>query len=118
MVWTSIRHDLIAYRIKFTEHPKAGDKWCIYPSYDYTHCLVDAIENITHSLCTLEFEVSSHAAVSPRPPNPSTTLIARTKGYTYAAKVWAFRLVQEPLAVAPCQTPIVRIASNKSLFDA
>lgn len=48
--------DLIAYRIKFTEHPHAGDRWCIYPSYDYTHCLVDALENITHSLCTLEFE--------------------------------------------------------------
>jgi glutaminyl-tRNA synthetase len=48
--------DLIAYRIKFVEHPHAGDKWCIYPSYDFTHCLVDALENITHSLCTLEFE--------------------------------------------------------------
>ena len=48
--------DLIAYRIKFVEHPHAGDKWCIYPSYDYTHCLVDALENITHSMCTLEFE--------------------------------------------------------------
>ncbi|BDA41649.1 Glutamine-tRNA ligase [Coccomyxa sp. Obi] len=48
--------DLIAYRIKFTPHPHAGDAWCIYPSYDYTHCLVDALENITHSLCTLEFE--------------------------------------------------------------
>lgn len=49
-------YDLIAYRIKFTPHPKAGDKWCIYPSYDYTHCVVDSLENITHSLCTLEFE--------------------------------------------------------------
>lgn len=49
-------YDLIAYRIKFVEHPMAGDKWCIYPSYDYTHCLVDALEDITHSLCTLEFE--------------------------------------------------------------
>jgi glutamyl/glutaminyl-tRNA synthetase len=48
--------DLIAYRIKFTPHPHAGSEWCIYPSYDYTHCLVDALENITHSLCTLEFE--------------------------------------------------------------
>ncbi|GFR51525.1 hypothetical protein Agub_g13941 [Astrephomene gubernaculifera] len=48
--------DLIAYRIKFTPHPHAGDKWCIYPSYDYTHCLVDSLEDITHSLCTLEFE--------------------------------------------------------------
>ncbi|KAH7571142.1 hypothetical protein JRO89_XS05G0258800 [Xanthoceras sorbifolium] len=43
-------YDLIAYRIK------ARDKWCIYPSYDYAHCIVDSIENITHSLCTLEFE--------------------------------------------------------------
>ncbi|KAK9280478.1 hypothetical protein L1049_014170 [Liquidambar formosana] len=49
-------YDLIAYRIKFTPHPHAGDKWCIYPSYDYSHCIVDSLENITHSLCTLEFE--------------------------------------------------------------
>jgi len=43
-------------RIKYVEHPMAGDTWCIYPSYDFTHCLCDAIEDITHSLCTLEFE--------------------------------------------------------------
>eukprot|EP01133_Synstelium_polycarpum_P012925 gene12925-15182_t len=49
--------DMIAYRIKYHVHPMSGDKWIIYPSYDYTHCLVDSIENITHSLCTLEFEV-------------------------------------------------------------
>eukprot|EP00163_Fabomonas_tropica_P032720 TRINITY_DN832_c2_g1_i2.p1 TRINITY_DN832_c2_g1~~TRINITY_DN832_c2_g1_i2.p1 ORF type:complete len:672 (+),score=249.33 TRINITY_DN832_c2_g1_i2:504-2519(+) len=49
--------DLIAYRIKFQSHPHTGDKWCIYPTYDYTHCLCDSLENITHSLCTLEFEV-------------------------------------------------------------
>lgn len=49
--------DFIAYRIRFVDHPMTGDKWCIYPSYDYTHCLVDSIENITHSLCTLEFEI-------------------------------------------------------------
>ncbi|KAI3927639.1 hypothetical protein MKW92_008092 [Papaver armeniacum] len=49
-------YDLIAYRIKVTPHPRTGDKWCIYPSYDYAHCIVDSIENITHSLCTLEFE--------------------------------------------------------------
>ncbi|KAG6707171.1 hypothetical protein I3842_06G018800 [Carya illinoinensis] len=49
-------YDLIAYRIKFSPHPHAGDKWCIYPSYDYAHCIVDSLENITHSLCTLEFE--------------------------------------------------------------
>lgn len=50
-------YDLIAYRIKFTPHPHAGDKWCIYPSYDYAHCIVDSLENISHSLCTLEFEI-------------------------------------------------------------
>ncbi|PWZ34372.1 Glutamine--tRNA ligase [Zea mays] len=49
--------DLIAYRIKFTPHPHAGDNWCIYPSYDYAHCMVDSLENITHSLCTLEFDI-------------------------------------------------------------
>jgi hypothetical protein len=38
-------------------HPHAGDAWCVYPSYDFTHCLCDAIEDVTHSLCTLEFEV-------------------------------------------------------------
>lgn len=49
--------DPVAYRIKYTGHPHAGDKWCIYPTYDYTHSLVDSLENITHSLCTLEFEI-------------------------------------------------------------
>jgi glutaminyl-tRNA synthetase len=49
--------DFVAYRIRYVEHPMAGDKWCIYPTYDYTHCIVDSLENITHSLCTLEFEI-------------------------------------------------------------
>jgi len=48
--------DLAAYRIKFEAHPHSKDKYCIYPTYDFTHCLVDSLENITHSLCTLEFE--------------------------------------------------------------
>jgi glutaminyl-tRNA synthetase len=48
--------DIVAYRIKYCEHPHAGDKWCIYPSYDYTHCLVDSLEDIDYSICTLEFE--------------------------------------------------------------
>ena len=48
--------DHVAYRIKYSPHPHAGDKWCVYPTYDYTHCICDSIENITHSLCTLEFE--------------------------------------------------------------
>lgn len=49
--------DFIAYRIKYSAHPQTGDKWCIYPSYDYSHCIVDSLEFITHSLCSLEFEI-------------------------------------------------------------
>jgi len=48
--------DPIIYRIKFANHHQTGDKWCIYPMYDFTHCLSDAIEGITHSVCTLEFQ--------------------------------------------------------------
>ncbi|KAG8037011.1 hypothetical protein G9C98_004333 [Cotesia typhae] len=50
------KQDPVAYRIKFTAHHRTGDKWCIYPTYDFTHCLCDSIENITHSLCTKEFQ--------------------------------------------------------------
>uniref|UniRef100_A0A8C9Q359 glutamine--tRNA ligase n=1 Tax=Spermophilus dauricus TaxID=99837 RepID=A0A8C9Q359_SPEDA len=48
--------DPVAYRVKYTPHHRTGDKWCIYPTYDYTHCLCDSIEHITHSLCTKEFQ--------------------------------------------------------------
>src|SRR5690554_4918832 len=48
--------DPALYRVKFAEHPRTGNKWCIYPMYDYTHPISDAIEGITHSFCTLEFE--------------------------------------------------------------
>lgn len=48
--------DPVMYRIKYATHPHVGDKWCIYPMYDYTHCVSDSIEGITHSICTLEFE--------------------------------------------------------------
>ncbi len=48
--------DPVIYRIKYTPHPRTGKKWCIYPTYDFAHCLSDSIEGITHSLCTLEFE--------------------------------------------------------------
>lgn len=50
------KQDPVAYRIKFLPHHRTGDKWCIYPTYDYTHCLCDSIEHITHSLCTKEFQ--------------------------------------------------------------
>ncbi len=48
--------DPVVYRIMKVSHHRTGDTWCIYPMYDYTHCLSDAMEGITHSLCTLEFE--------------------------------------------------------------
>ncbi len=49
--------DPVLYRIRKTPHHRTGNKWCLYPMYDFTHCLSDSIEGITHSLCTLEFEV-------------------------------------------------------------
>lgn len=50
-----VMRDPTLYRIRHAEHHRTGNKWCIYPMYDYTHCLSDSIEGITHSLCTLEF---------------------------------------------------------------
>jgi glutaminyl-tRNA synthetase len=48
--------DPVAFRIRHAHHHRTGDRWCIYPSYDFSHGVSDALENITHSLCTLEFE--------------------------------------------------------------
>ncbi len=50
-----VMRDPTLYRIRHADHHRTGNKWCIYPMYDYTHCLSDSIEGITHSLCTLEF---------------------------------------------------------------
>ncbi|CAD8176011.1 unnamed protein product [Paramecium pentaurelia] len=49
--------DPVIYRVLYTQHPKSGDKWKVYPMYDFAHCICDSLENITHSLCTLEFEI-------------------------------------------------------------
>ncbi|MDX1726921.1 MAG: glutamine--tRNA ligase [Pseudoalteromonas tetraodonis] len=51
-----VLRDPIIYRIRFANHHQTADKWCIYPMYDFTHCISDALEGITHSLCTLEFQ--------------------------------------------------------------
>ena len=51
-----VMRDPVIYRIRYAHHHRTGDTWCIYPMYDFTHCISDALENITHSLCTLEFE--------------------------------------------------------------
>lgn len=67
--------DPVIYRIRFAEHAITKDKWCIYPMYDFTHCISDAIEGITHSICTLEFQdnrrlydwVLEHISIEARP---------------------------------------------------
>ena len=51
-----VMRDPVMYRILYQTHHRTGDKWCIYPMYDFTHCVSDSIEGITHSICTLEFE--------------------------------------------------------------
>lgn len=51
-----VLRDPVIYRVRFVHHHQTGDKWCVYPMYDFTHCISDAIEGITHSLCTLEFQ--------------------------------------------------------------
>ncbi|HCN89314.1 MAG TPA: glutamine--tRNA ligase, partial [Oxalobacteraceae bacterium] len=48
--------DPAIYRIRHAHHHRTGDDWCLYPMYDYAHPIEDAIENITHSVCTLEFQ--------------------------------------------------------------
>ena len=53
-----VLRDPTLYRIKRATHHRTGDAWCIYPMYDFAHCLSDAIEGITHSICTLEFEIN------------------------------------------------------------
>ena len=67
--------DPVIYRVRFAEHALTGNKWCIYPMYDFTHCISDAIEGITHSICTLEFQdnrrlydwVLEHISIKARP---------------------------------------------------
>ena len=49
--------DTVFFRVMNKSHPRTGDKWCLYPSYDFSHCIVDSLEGVTHSLCSKEFEV-------------------------------------------------------------
>ena len=78
-----IMRDPVLYRIRHAHHHRTGDTWCIYPMYDFAHCLSDSIERITHSLCTLEFENNRElynwllAAVDVPKPRPEQTEFAR-----------------------------------------
>jgi glutaminyl-tRNA synthetase len=93
--------DPVLYRILHSPHPRTGDKWCIYPMYDYAHGQSDAIEGITHSLCTLEFEV--HRPLYdwfidnlPVPSRPRQIEFARLNiTYTVLSKRILLRLVNE-----------------------
>ena len=93
--------DPVMYRILHARHPMTGDKWSIYPSYDYAHGQSDAIENVTHSLCTLEFEdhrplydwFLQHLPVPSRPRQIEFARLNLT--FTVLSKRFLLRLVQE-----------------------
>jgi glutaminyl-tRNA synthetase len=93
--------DPVLYRILHAEHPRTGDAWCVYPMYDFAHGQSDAIEGITHSLCTLEFE--SHRPLYdwcidnlPVPSRPRQYEFARLNlTYTVLSKRFLLRLVSE-----------------------
>jgi glutaminyl-tRNA synthetase len=95
--------DPILYRIRKAHHHQTGDKWCIYPSYDYTHGQSDAIEGITHSICTLEFE--DHRPLYewfidnlPVPAKPTQYEFARLNlNYTVTSKRKLKQLVDEKI---------------------
>ncbi|RKX80477.1 MAG: glutamine--tRNA ligase, partial [Spirochaetes bacterium] len=93
--------DPVMYRIKKVPHPRTGNKWCIYPMYDWAHGLEDSIENITHSICTLEFE--NHRPLYnwflnqlPDIPHPRQIEFARLNlTYTVMSKRKLLKLVKE-----------------------
>lgn len=95
--------DPVIYRIRHATHHRTGDTWCIYPMYDYTHAISDALEHITHSLCTLEFE--DHRPLYdwtvenlPVPSKPRQIEFARLNlTYTVMSKRKLLQLVQEGL---------------------
>ena len=96
--------DPVLYRIRHTGHHHTGDKWCIYPMYDFAHCLSDYLEGITHSICTLEFEV--HRTLYdwilenldlPRPLPRQYEFARLSLGYTVMSKRKLMQLVNEGL---------------------
>jgi glutaminyl-tRNA synthetase len=94
--------DPLLYRIRHTAHHHTGTKWCVYPLYDYAHCLSDYIEGITHSVCTLEFEVHRplydwllEALELPRPLPHQYEFAKLIPGYTLVSKRRLIQLVNE-----------------------
>jgi len=96
--------DPVLYRIRHAEHHHTGDKWCIYPMYDFAHCLSDYVEGITHSICTLEFEVHRplydwilENLQLPRPLPRQYEFARLSLGYTVMSKRKLMQLVNEGL---------------------
>ncbi len=96
--------DPLIYRIRHAEHHHTGNKWCIYPMYDFAHCLSDYIEGITHSICTLEFEVHRplydwilESLELPRPLPHQYEFARLSLGYTVMSKRKLMQLVTEGL---------------------
>ncbi len=93
--------DPVLYRIRHAEHYRTGNDWCIYPLYDFTHCLSDAIEGITHSLCTLEFKDNREIydwlvnAVGFETPPKQTEFARLNLEYTVVSKRKLVQLVRE-----------------------
>jgi glutaminyl-tRNA synthetase len=96
-----VLRDPTIYRIRKVDHHRTGDAWCIYPMYDFAHCLSDAIENITHSICTLEFEnnralydwVLDTLGIAPRPHQYEAARLNLT--HTILSKRKLIQLVEE-----------------------
>jgi glutaminyl-tRNA synthetase len=98
--------DPVLYRIRHAEHHHTGDRWCIYPMYDFAHCLSDYIEGVTHSICTLEFEVHRplydwilEALGLPRPLPHQYEFARLNVGYTVMSKRKLLQLVQEKIVL-------------------
>jgi glutaminyl-tRNA synthetase len=97
-----LMRDPLLYRIRHASHHRTGDRWCIYPMYDYAHPLEDAFEGVTHSICTLEFESNRELYdwvldnLGPWEPRPRQYEFARLAlGYTVLSKRKLLQLVQE-----------------------
>jgi glutaminyl-tRNA synthetase len=96
--------DPLLYRIRHTAHHHTGDRWCIYPLYDYAHCLSDYLEGVTHSICTIEFEVHRplydwvlDSLELPRPQPHQYEFAKLNLSYTVFSKRRLLQLVQENL---------------------
>ena len=97
-----LMRDPVLYRIRHADHYRTGDDWCVYPLYDFTHCLSDSMEGITHSVCTLEFEnnrelydwILDNLDV-PRPPPRQYEFARLNLEYTVLSKRMLLRLVND-----------------------